>query len=487
MWPVIREYERTTTAILNGYVHPRVASYLGSLKTALRECGVSAPPMITKSNGGIMNAENGQTSCVSMLLSGTASGVMGASFLASGAGISNVLTLDIGGTSADLALIIDGKPQFGTGELVGDFPLFVPSVSVTSIGSGGGSIGWVDDFGVLKVGPESAGSMPGPACYGRGGERATITDAMAVCGLLGHAPLAYSAIRMELPRAESAVRDVAVKLGRGLRETAEAIIHVAVSEMFVEVNKLIARFGVDPRDFTLMPFGGAGPMLGCFLARELGITRIMVPHRPGVVSALGGLIADVKNDFIRTVFIPAEPISARTMRKAFAALEAEGETWLRDEQRFRGPSVVSLSAEMRYQGQSFEIDVPIEKRWVETGDFAAIKSAFHRLHGVVYDFSDETADVQIVNLRLVIAGATPRPALVTAPLSRGDAVAEREVEVWLDGASRRAMLYRRAELTHGHRISGPAIIAQEDTTVCIPAGFAGSVDAHLNLHLLRHE
>ncbi|MFI4996155.1 MAG: hydantoinase/oxoprolinase family protein [Hyphomicrobiales bacterium] len=487
VWPVIREYERTTTAILNGYVHPRVATYLASLETGLRALGVPAQPMITKSNGGVMDIEIGKRACVGMLLSGTASGVMGASFLANSAGVTNVLTLDIGGTSADLALIIDGRPQFGTGELIGEFPLFVPSVSVTSIGAGGGSIAWVDEFGVLKVGPESAGSTPGPACYGRGGKRATITDAMAVGGYLGHAPLAYDAIAMDLSKAQMAVGEVADKLGLALRETAEAIMHVAISEMFVEVNKLIARFGVDPREFTLMPFGGAGPMLGCFLARELGISRIMVPHRPGVVSALGGLIADIKSDFIRTVFLPAEPESAPSMRAAFAVLEAEAETWLRQDHGFRGRSVVDLSAEMRYQGQSFEIDVPVERAWVDAGDLNSIKAAFHRLHAAIYDFNDEAAPVQIVNLRLVILGATLRPTLVEAPLAADDAVPEREVEVWQDGKNLPVPLYLRGHLAHGQRIKGPAIVAQDDTTVCIPSGFDGSIDAHLNLHLERKE
>ncbi len=487
VWPVIREYERASTAIINGYVHPRVAAYLDSLGAGLRGRGVPAQPMITKSNGGVMDAAIGRSACVAMLLSGTAAGVMGASFLAKNAGIGNALTLDIGGTSADLALIIEGEPQFGTGEMIGEFPLFVPSVSVTSIGSGGGSIAWVDEFGVLKVGPESAGSAPGPACYGRGGERATITDAMAVCGFLGHAPLAYDAIAMDLAKAEAVIAELARKLGRSSSETAEAIVQVAISEMFAEVNKLIARYGVDLRDFTLLPFGGAGPMLGCFLARELGIARIMVPHRPGVVSALGGLIADIKSDFIRTVFLPADPSSLSALRAAFTELETRAEIWLRKDHGFEGASVVNLSAEMRYQGQSFEIEVPLERSWIETGDFAAIKAAFHRRHAAIYEFSDEGAEMQIVNLRLVIIGATARPPLIEAPTATDDAVPERLVDVWLGGASRKVPLYLRHRLSHGHAIEGPAILVQDDTTVCVPPGFVGTVDAHLNLHLVLRE
>jgi N-methylhydantoinase A len=484
IWPVIREYERSTTVILNGYVHPRVDRYLHSLERALRERGVAVAPMITKSNGGIMNAALGRTACVNMLLSGTASGVIGASFLARQAGVANVLTLDIGGTSADVALVIDGAPQFGMGETVGEFPLYVPSVSVTSIGDGGGSIAWVDGFGVLKVGPESAGSSPGPACYGRGGDRATITDAMAVCGFLGHAPLAYSSVAMDRLRAEMVVDCLARQLGLGLRETAEAIVKVAISGMFVEVNKQIARYGVDPADFTLLPFGGAGPMLGCLLARELGMSHVMIPHRPGVVSALGGLIADVKNDFIRTVFVDAESGATPLLREAFAVLRAEAERWLRHDQGFDGPAICSLSADMRYRGQSFEIEVPIEDHWSASGDVGALVAAFHRQHALIYDFSDEAAKVQIINLRLVIAGATAVPEFTEQARSAGVAIPEKHVAVWYDGESRDVPFYLRETLRHGHGLTGPAVIAQEDTTICIPAGFTGSVDAHGNLHLV---
>jgi N-methylhydantoinase A len=484
IWPVIREYERSTTVILNGYVHPRVDRYLHSLERALRERGVVVPPMITKSNGGIMNAALGRTACVNMLLSGTASGVIGASFLARQAGVANVLTLDIGGTSADVALVINGEPQFGMGETIGEFPLYVPSVSVTSIGDGGGSIAWVDGFGVLKVGPESAGSSPGPACYGRGGDRATITDAMAVCGFLGHAPLAYDSVAMDRRRAEAVVDRLARQLGLGLRETAEAIIKVAISGMFVEVNKQIARYGVDPADFTLLPFGGAGPMLGCLLAREFGMSRVMIPRRPGVVSALGGLIADVKSDFIRTVFVDAEPGAVSQLREGFAALRVEAESWLRHDQGFAAPATCSLSADMRYRGQSFEIEVPIDDRWVEAGDIGALIAAFHRQHALIYEFSDEAAEVQIINLRLVIAGATARPEFVEQPMSAGEPVPEKRIEVWYDGEPRDLPLYLREALRHGHRLTGPAVIAQEDTTICIPEGFVGSIDAHGNLHLV---
>jgi N-methylhydantoinase A len=483
VWPVIREYERTTTTVLNGYVHPRVDFYLDRLEAALAERGVTARPMITKSNGGIMAASLGRTACIGMLLSGTASGVMGASFLARQAGVANALTLDIGGTSADVALVIEGEPQFGSGEMIGEFPLHVPSVSVTSIGDGGGSIAWVDGFGMLKVGPESAGSSPGPACYGRGGDRATITDAMAVLGFLGHTPLAYRSVSMDRGKAEAVIGALARQLGRGMEETAEAVVEVCVSSMFAEVNKLIARYGVDLRDFALMPFGGAGPMLGCLLARELGMARVMIPRRPGVVSALGGLISDVRNDFIRTLFLELEPESLPALRSALADLTAQAERWLRQEQGFTGPSTISLLAEMRYHGQSFELEAAVEPGWIERGELGPLRDAFHRQHDAVYAFSDPATPVQLVNLRLVIAGAMPPPDFPPEPLVKGDPVPERMVEVFHDGARRSMPLYLREALHHGHAFAGPAIVAQEDATSCIPAGFQARVDAYGNLHL----
>lgn len=228
-------------------------------------------------------------------------------------------------------------------------------------------------------------------------------------------------------------------------------------------------------------------MLGCLLARELGIARVMIPRRPGVVSALGGLIADVKNDFIRTVFLEVHADAAEAMRAAVGDLRAQAEAWLRDEQHFEGAAEYSFSADMRYRGQSFEIEVALDETSVVTADMAAISAAFHRQHAAIYDFADETAEVQLVNLRLVIAGTTPRPEFPTLPRATGTPEPEREVTVWYDGKSQEMALYLRDRLLHGHQLSGPAIVAQDDTTICIPAGFVGSVDGHGNLHLAWQE
>lgn len=482
VWPVIREYERTTTAILNGYVHPRVSDYLAALERRLAESGVPATAMLTKTNGGVMTAAEGRRACVHMLLSGTASGVIGAAWLARQAGETRVLTLDIGGTSADFALIVDGEAQFGTGELIGEFPLYIPSVSVSSIGIGGGSIASVDAHGVLRVGPESAGSVPGPACYGKGGDRATVTDAMVVCGWLGHSDMAYGRLRMDAGLARETVSRLALALGRPVEETAQAILDVAVSEMLVEVEKLASRTGVDLREFTLMPFGGGGPMLGTFLARELGMARVMAPRRPGVVSALGGLVADLRGDFIRTLFADLSADVMPALRGAVSALAREGRGWLAA-QGHDGAIDLQLSADMRYAGQSYEIEVPLRPAWLETGDAAAIAGAFHDTHQRLYDFHDPEGRIEIVNLRLSAIGTGPRLAFPDADEVAAPAVPDRAIPVFTGRTTERIGLYRRDGLRPGGRFAGPAVVAQEDTTVAIPAGAAAHVDRHLNLHL----
>ncbi|RUW20111.1 hydantoinase/oxoprolinase family protein, partial [Mesorhizobium sp. M4B.F.Ca.ET.013.02.1.1] len=463
-------------------VHPRVSGYLTALEERLKRRGVPARPMLTKSNGGLMNAAEGKRACVNMLLSGTASGVIGASWLARQAGEDKVLTLDIGGTSADFALIIGGEAQFGTGELIGEFPLHIPSVSVSSIGVGGGSIASVDAQGVLRVGPESAGSTPGPACYGRGGTQATVTDAMVVCGWLGHSEMAYGQLRIDTGLAHSAVGELAARLGRPVEQTAQAILDIAVSEMFVEVEKLASRAGVDLREFTLMPFGGGGPMLGAFLARELGMKRVMAPRRPGVVSALGGLVADLRGDFIRTIFSPLTAASLPEIREAFDALAQEGRDWLAA-QGHDAAAELTLSCDMRYLGQSYEIEVVLSPQWLADADPEAIEQAFHRTHEQLYDFHDPDGEIELVNVRLSAIGAGPKLSFPETDEIGAAAIPARRLPVYTGASLEVVDLHDRQTLVPGTTFRGPAVVVQEDTTFAIPAGAQARVDRHLNLLL----
>ena len=483
VWPIIREYERTVTAVIHGYVQPRVSEYLESLQQALLDVKVNAIPQVTKSNGGVMSAELGRTACAQMILSGTAAGVIGASHVSKLSGYPNTMSLDIGGTSADVAFIRDGQPQFGIGEVIGEFPIFIPSVAVTSIGAGGGSIAWVDDLGILRVGPESAGSKPGPACYGNGGERATITDAFVVLGYIGQFDLGYSAIEIDVTKARGAVDFLAEKIGKDSEETAQAIVDIAVSGMYMEISKLISRYAVDPREYALQAFGGAGPMMACFVARELGMQTIIIPTTPGVLSALGGLIADIKSDFIKTVFIELGANETTVIQEEYKSLEDDSLRWLREEQAYEGDYQLIYSADMRYRGQAFEIEAILSAKDVASGDITAMAEAFHREHELVYEHCDRDAAVQIVNLRLVIVGMSPKPVFPKRNLTVKPATPERSVEVFTGGRLTSVSLFRREQLHPGFTFDGPAIVVQSDCTSCVPEGLSGNVDAYGNLVL----
>ncbi|QEW20905.1 Acetophenone carboxylase gamma subunit [Marinibacterium anthonyi] len=481
--PIIREYERSSTAVIHGYVQPPVSKYLGALEDALTGIGVTPDPMITKSNGGIMSVEVGKTACVEMLLSGTAAGVMGAAFVAREAGEDKVLSLDIGGTSADVAIITGGQPGYGMNETVGDFPIYVPTVSVTSIGEGGGSIARVDAAGMLGVGPDSAGSTPGPAAYGRGGTQATITDAFVTLGLLDVSALGYGMVSVDRDKAIAVIQPLADRLGVSLAEVAEGIIGIAVSGMFREVTKLSSRRGIDLQEFSLLAFGGGGPMMACFLARDLGMKRVIVPPSPGVLSALGGLTADVRNDFTETAYYDLAPETTARMGDTIARLSDRARRWMVDEQHYDGTPAYQASGEMRYRGQSFEIEVPIDPAALARGDAMSIAKAFHAEHRRLYGHADTDAPIQVIAINLVVTGPSSKPTLPRYDPQPRDVVATKSLTAWIDGAERHVALFARTDLTAGARFASPCVIAQDDTTTIVPAGFDGTVDTHGNLIL----
>lgn len=481
IWPIIREYERTITAVINAYVQPKVIHYLDSFERALKEMGVPVPPRITKSNGGVMGLAQAKAECVQMVLSGTASGVIGASYIAENCGFDRLLSLDIGGTSADVAVIIDGRPEYGSGEIIGDFPIYIPSVSVTSVGQGGGSIAWIDSLGVLQVGPDSAGSLPGPVCFRRGGTEATATDAFAACGMIGHGDLGYNAVQVDVPGARAAVQKLAEPLGISIEETAENIIALAISSMYSDTSGLISRFGLDPREFYFLAFGGAGPMMGCFLARELKLKGVVVPPTPGVLSALGGLVADIKNDFINTLYCELTPAAIMDLHDASGVLRDEAEGWLQREYGGDLPYRLSFSADMRYRGQSFEIDVALEEEWLRAGDLAAIRQAFDAHHTRLFGHHDEHAAVQLINLRLVLSSPTPKPQMKLLAAADGPVLVLSQVEAWIDGRWWQVDVVSRSALAAGHRLTGPVIVAQDDCTTCVPPQMQVDVDRFGNL------
>jgi N-methylhydantoinase A len=525
VWPQAREYERTALAALDAYVQPQVRRYLEGFEQALATRGVRAAPYVTKSNGGIMPVAAAREQTVATLLSGPASGVIGAAYVASQAGLPSVITLDVGGTSADIAVVEHGRPRMSTSEHIGGVPVMMPVVGVTAIGAGGGSVAWVDDVGVPKVGPRSTGAHPGPACYGRGGTEATLTDAFLVCGFLDAEHFLGGRMPLHRGLAEAAIARFADPLGMTPHEAAESVVRVAVSNMYAEFTKILSRAAVDPRDFALVAFGGAGPVVGALLAREVGIPTVFVPRSPGTLCALGAISADIVSDAVRTVhrrleraplpatstavgvFAPAPPrhpphddslaallgdkrgevsvLDPAGLREEYDALRAELAEWLAQHGAGAGHATFRHAADMRYVGQSYEIEVPVEPDWLAPGGGAPLLAAFHQAHERVYGHADREAPAEIVNLRVQLRAARPRvppgeiPARATPPAPRATR------RIWLDGRPIEARVFDRAALGRGTRLTGPAIVEQPDTTVLLPADHVGEVDRFGNLIIRR--
>ena len=484
VWPEAREYERTALAVVDAYVQPKVRSYLGGFATALSQRGVPAVPHVTKSNGGIMPVAAARQQTVATLLSGPASGVIGAAYVAGAAGLDDLITLDVGGTSADIAVVEKGRPRSSTAEHIGGIPVMMPVIGVTAIGAGGGSVGWVDEVGVPKVGPQSTGARPGPACYARGGTDATLTDAFVVSGVLD--PERFLGGRMQLSRAlaEEALQRYADTLGMGLHEAAESVVRVAISNMYAAFTRIISRAGIDPRGFTLVAFGGAGPLVGALLAREVGIPTVFVPRAPGTLCALGAITADVLNDAVRTVHRRLDALDASMLAGARRTLEAELEAWVA--QHAVGLEDVGFrhAVDMRYLGQSYEIEVPVDPAWLGDSETSPLLDAFHRAHERVFGHADPRAPVEMINLRVQLRGRRPRVPLAEVSAGTG-AIPTRARRIWLDGHPVEARVFERENLGAGDRLVGPAIVEQPDTTVLVPSGHVADVDRFGNLRVTR--
>ncbi|MBI2371364.1 MAG: hydantoinase/oxoprolinase family protein [Deltaproteobacteria bacterium] len=485
IWPEIREYERTMVAVLNAYIAPQMARYLARLERDAAAIGLRTELYITKSNGGIMSAASARQAPVETLLSGPASGVVGAAFAAKLAGIRHCVTLDMGGTSADVSLILDGEPVRSTENHAGDYPVVMPSVDVSSIGAGGGSIAWVDPYGVLKVGPESAGAEPGPACYGLGGTAATVTDAYVVCGFLNPGHFLGGRMRLDPQRASEAIAPIARRLGQSVPEAAESILQVATANMVTEFFPLMTKKGVDPREYALLPYGGAGPTHACLLAAEVGIGRIVVPHSPGTLCATGALINDVKKDYVQTFRCALDGLDLNEVRKRFGRMEEEARRWLDGEGIDLDRREFLCAADMRYKGQAYEIEVPIDAVALESVE--TLRRRFHDRHETVYRHADRGAAVELVNLRVRVVGITPPVTVRLQDRAEGHGRAEPKGRrtLLLRGQRLSATIYERAALRPGHRLPSPCIVEQDDTTTVILPGFAGRVDAYGNLVLER--
>ena len=478
--PEFREYERTSTVVVNSYVGPAMARYLAELAQSL-----GSGLRIMQSSGGSITAQLAAAQPVRTILSGPAGGVVGAFHTGVQAGYPDLITLDMGGTSTDVSLC-PGRIKETTAATLGGYPISVPMIEIHTVGAGGGSIARVDAGGALVVGPESAGADPGPACYGQG-DQITVTDANLLLGRLRPAQFLGGRLTLDQERAERLLTGLAEQIGATARDTALGIIRVVNANMERAIRTISLERGYDPRRFTLAPFGGAGPMHSCELAAELGIPRVLLPPHPGILSALGVAIADVVKDYSRTVMLRGDDMDRARLEEEFHGMESQSRAELGREglpaERMTGRRFLDA----RYVGQSFEltIDYPAPGRRDDLR--RAIANSFYQAHLQRFGYADRGNAVEIVNLRLKLELAMPKPTVAPEPPGPSDASAallETAEVVFREGPLPTA-LYNRELLHSGHRIAGPALLLQLDTTIVIPPGWGGSVDPWGNVILER--
>lgn len=453
--PEFREYERTSTTVLDALVRPLVAEYLGRVGRV-----ISDRLFVMRSNGGVRAAENLIRTPVEMLLSGPAGGVAGARFLAEALGEEDLMTLDMGGTSTDISIIYGGQVALTAEAEIGGYPLALPSLDIVTIGAGGGSIAWLDQGGALRVGPRSAGADPGPMCYGKGGDEPTLTDADLVAGLLGTALLG-GRMPLDKSQAETGLTRLGDRLGLGRDRLLSGIRRVVVSNMLRAASLSFARRGLDPRDFSLLAFGGAGPMHATELARELGIRRVIVPPFPGAFSAYGILVSDVRLDYGRSLVRPLEG-SEEELDSIWSRLEEEAGRDLAAQGVDPSKATLQRSLDLRYRGQSYEINVPV-------GD---VEGEFRRLHQARYGYSIEGEEVEVVNVRLVALVPQPRP--LPRPIPEEGRVTERSVllaDGWTD-----VPVHQRVALHPGFEAPGPLMVEEDTATTVIDGDSSLRVD-----------
>jgi N-methylhydantoinase A len=489
--PEFREYERTLTACMNSYVRPRVQAYVRSLESSLRARGVTGDLNLLRSDAGLMTAQLASENPIYGILSGPSGGVAGALYVARRAGYDNVLTFDMGGTSTDVALCQDGHPTverqtevpYGLG-LPGEvIPIKVPSVNVRSVGAGGGSIAHVPEVtGALRVGPLSAGADPGPACYGKGGEEPTVTDANVV---VGHLPprLLGGEIQLDVDAAKAAVQKIGEALGLDLYEGAEGILDIVNENMAGALRLVSVQRGYDPRDFALVAFGGAGPMHANAVARIMGSFPVLVPPAPGLLCATGDLVADFRNEFARTFIRATDQMSGDELRAILEQLGGEARDWLTREGIASEQQRVAFNVDMRYYRQGYEIPVEIDPALLAGDGTAMLADRFNQIHEQFYRFKMEGSATEIVNLRAIGYGEVPKPRLPEAAgagSDASDAVID-EHEVYFQGRWLRTKIYDRSRLHPGNRVDGPAIVTEFDSTTVVLAGHRAEVDQFLNL------
>jgi N-methylhydantoinase A len=476
--PEWREYERWSTTVVSAYVTPVIAGYLSRLAERLEERGLAKPLSVMQSNGGVTSAASVVRRAANTLFSGPVGGTIAAVAIARDVGSEHLICVDMGGTSFDVSLVVGGAAELESSLELAGHPVLTPSVAVTSLGAGGGSIAFVESGG-LRVGPESAGADPGPACYGRGGTRPTVTDANLLLGRIPADALLGGSVALDRGAAETAAASVASELGLDTLALAEGIVAVANAKMADAIREVTVARGIDPREFDLLAFGGAGPLHAVALAEELELARVVVPAGPSVLSAWGMLQASIRHDFVRAFFRELDALDAAELERAGRELRAEGEAALAREGLNGRATRCDLSADLRYRGQEYTLNVPLNG-----GGAAELARTFHEAHEARYGHANPGERVEVVNLRvaaLAVAEPLPATALATAP-----APAPRStVEAVFDGSPHPTPLYDRESLGAGSAVAGPCVVLEEGCTTLVPPGWCGTTTREGHLVLER--
>ena len=488
--PEIREYERTLTACMNSYVRPKVEGYVGSLEKALADLGMEGEFNILRSDAGLMSTNLTKENPIYAVLSGPAGGVAGALFVAQRAGYQDLLTFDMGGTSTDVALCQKGQATIARETELGYFRIKVPSVNVHSVGAGGGSIAHVPEITkALRVGPQSAGADPGPACYGKGGTEPTVTDANVV---VGHLPprLLGGEMKLDPEAAREAVKKIGDAVGLDVDEAAQGILDIVNENMAGALRVVSVQRGYDPRDFGLVAFGGAGPMHANAVARLIGSFPVLVPPSPGLLCATGDLVADFRDEFSRTFIRRIDTTSSDEILKVLQELGREAEEWMQREKIPKENQVLSFNADMRYYRQGYEIPIEITPQQLSESGIELLAEHFNQIHEQFYGFRMEGTPCEIVNLRAVGLGRVPKPHLPEGVLDKSSDASHAVIDehgVYWQGKRVPTKIYDRSKLKPANQVSGPAIITEFDSTTVVLSGYRAQVDRQFNLLITPEE
>ncbi|WP_109472002.1 hydantoinase/oxoprolinase family protein [Ornithinimicrobium cavernae] len=482
-----REYERTSSATVEAYTGPVIRRYLSKLEQSLDDKGLAVPLHVMQSSGGILTVDSARERPLQTLLSGPVGGAMGGVALADLLGRQNLICVDMGGTSFDVSLVVNGVPDTSPETTIEGLPLLMPVVNIHTVGAGGGSIAWLESGG-LRVGPQSAGANPGPACYGRGGVEPTVTDANLVLGRVDPKWFAGGQMDLDVEAARTAVGALGEQLGLSVEEMAEGICDVANAKMAQAIRTITVARGIEPREFTLVAFGGAGPMHGVFLAEELGIKEVIVPRFPGAFSAWGMLQSSIRSDQSEAFFYRDEDLEPQVMADRLRALGAEVSDFLAHEGVAPKDTVLQFAVDVRYVAQEYTITVPLNDAEEPTTPqfLGGLSERFAKMHDERYGHSNLGAPIELVTLRVTGLGDLGRAQPATQPQQSGALPADR-ADVVFSGARQSSALLRRSQLGSGASLASPAVVLEETATTVVPPGFTITVDPIGNLILTTED